>query len=100
MKLFKDSKNNVFCYMTEPNDDWLVDKIEITQSEFDAANAAYFAAAQKDYFNKMTYGQKRATEYPDIKEFCDAWVKNDDVALEVYRQKCLAVKAKYPKPTA
>jgi len=36
--------------------------------------------------------------YPEIGEFLDAWVKKDEVALEEYRKKCLAVKAQFPKP--
>lgn len=47
---------------------------------------------------KEQYKVKRMHEYPSSVEFLDAWVKNDEVALESYRQKCLAVKAKYPKP--
>lgn len=42
--------------------------------------------------------ENRKREYPPIVDFADAWVKQDDAALEEYRQKCLAVKAKYPKP--
>jgi len=42
--------------------------------------------------------KKRQTEYPDYREFLDAWVKRDDIALEAYRQKCLSVKSQYPKP--
>lgn len=41
---------------------------------------------------------KRINEYPDYRDFLDAWVKNDEKALEEYRQKCLNVKLKYPKP--
>lgn len=41
---------------------------------------------------------QRIREYPPISDFADAWVKQDEVALEEYRQACLAVKAKYPKP--
>lgn len=40
----------------------------------------------------------RKSEYPPIEDFVDAWVKNDDIGLEEYRNKCLSVKAKYPKP--
>jgi len=40
----------------------------------------------------------RKDAYPPIEDFADAWVKDDQVALEEYRQKCLAVKTKYPKP--
>ena len=42
--------------------------------------------------------ENRKREYPPIEDFADAWVKQDEAALEEYRQKCLAVKAKYPKP--
>jgi hypothetical protein len=42
--------------------------------------------------------KNRKLEYPPIEDFADAWVKQDEVALEEYRQNCLAVKAKYPKP--
>lgn len=45
-----------------------------------------------------SYAELRRTAYPFMAEFLDAWVKNDTAALEAYRQKCLAVKAKYPKP--
>jgi len=43
------------------------------------------------------YQRSRSSEYPPLEDFADAWVKNDEQALEEYRQKCLAVKAKYPK---
>lgn len=46
----------------------------------------------------LEYKQKRMHEYPKFAEFLDAWVKNDEQALEEYRQKCIAVKEKYPKP--
>lgn len=44
------------------------------------------------------YKMKRMHEYPPMTDFVDAWVKNDETALESYRQKCIAVKEKYPKP--
>jgi len=48
------------------------------------------------YF-KENYSSLREQAYPDWKEFADAWVKNDEIAMEEYRAKCLVVKAKYPK---
>ena len=42
--------------------------------------------------------ENRKREYPPIENFADAWVKQDENALEEYRQMCLAVKSKYPKP--
>lgn len=47
---------------------------------------------------KLEYKNNRKRAYPPIEDFVDAWVKNDDVALEEYRVKCLDVKDKYPKP--
>ena len=47
---------------------------------------------------KMSYRQLREREYPDIREYLDAVVKNDADQLKAYVDKCLAVKAKYPKP--
>lgn len=51
----------------------------------------------KTQYEDAEYQRLRAIEYPPIEDFADAWVKNDEQALEDYRQKCLAVKTKYPK---
>lgn len=45
---------------------------------------------------KNIQGQRK-NEYPPMADFLDAWVKQDQEALELYRQKCLDVKIKYPK---
>lgn len=47
---------------------------------------------------KLHYTVERMQNYPPVQEFLDAWVKDDKKALEDYRQKCLNVKEKYPKP--
>jgi hypothetical protein len=52
----------------------------------------------KSNFELVNYSKMRVKEYPPLADFADAWVKQDEVALEEYRQACLAVKAKYPKP--
>jgi len=44
------------------------------------------------------YQRQREQEYPDFKEYLDAVVKGDQVQMQAYIDKCLAVKAKYPKP--
>jgi hypothetical protein len=46
----------------------------------------------------IPYTELRAATYPPVADYLDAWVKNDNAALEKYRADCLAVKAKYPKP--
>lgn len=42
--------------------------------------------------------RKRREEYPPVGEYLDAVVKGDEVQVSLYVQKCLEVKAKYPKP--
>ena len=44
------------------------------------------------------YQRQRAPEYPDFKEYLDGIVKGDQAQIQSYIDKCLAVKAKYPKP--
>lgn len=44
------------------------------------------------------YDTSRKSEYPPIEEFIDGWVKDDIDQMNEYKAKCLAVKAKYPKP--
>lgn len=45
------------------------------------------------------YKYQRETEYPPMAEYLDAVVKGDQAQMHAYIEKCLAVKAKYPKPT-
>ncbi len=44
------------------------------------------------------YQRDRKQEYPPIEEYIDGVVKGDQDQINEYIQKCLAVKAKYPKP--
>lgn len=43
------------------------------------------------------YKELRRLEYPDFKDYLDGIVKNDQTQINLYIQKCQAVKAKYPK---
>lgn len=43
------------------------------------------------------YKELRKAEYPPMEEYIDAVVKGDVEAEKVYKAKCIAVKAKYPK---
>ena len=52
---------------------------------------------QKEWEN-TEYQRLRAKEYPDVKEYLDGLVKGDTEQMQEYIDKCLAVKAKYPKP--
>lgn len=44
------------------------------------------------------YQRDRSHEYPPMQDYLDGVVKGDQAQIDQYIQKCLAVKAKYPKP--
>jgi hypothetical protein len=45
------------------------------------------------------YQSQRAAEYPPMTDYIDGVVKGDQAQVQAYIDACLAVKAKYPKPT-
>ena len=47
--------------------------------------------------NFNLYADKRRREYPPVKEYLDGLVKGDQAQMQAYINKCLAIKAKYPK---
>jgi hypothetical protein len=96
MKHYKDSQGNVYAYAADGSQDDLIkpNLIPIEDNEVDAL----VRAKQQAAFDAQDYYRKRINSYPEMGEFVDAWVKGDEQALEEYRQKCLEVKAKYPKP--
>jgi len=53
---------------------------------------------QQDYDNKE-YQRLRAAEYPPMADYLDGVVKGDQAQIDKYIADCLAVKAKYPKPS-
>jgi hypothetical protein len=58
---------------------------------------AEVARLQQEWEN-TEYQRLRAPEYPDMKEYLDGLAKGDSEQMQAYIDKCLAVKAKYPKP--
>lgn len=46
------------------------------------------------------YQRDRRNEYPPIEDYIDGVVKGDQSQINEYINKCLAVKAKYPKPNS
>jgi hypothetical protein len=52
----------------------------------------------KKRFEDTEYQRLREKEYPDFKQYLDGIVKGDQEQIQAYIDKCLAVKAKYPKP--
>ena len=55
------------------------------------------AQKEQDYYNSLTYADKRKAEYPNFLDYIDGVVKNDQAQIQKYINDCLAVKAKYPK---
>ena len=51
-----------------------------------------------DTIPELTYAELRRNEYPPIEDYIDGIVKGDREQIDTYIQKCLEVKAKYPKP--
>lgn len=52
---------------------------------------------QMKQWKLLNYQLLREPLYPKQSEYLDAVVKNDDDAMQLYKDKCLAVKLKYPK---
>lgn len=96
MKHYKDSNNNLFGIedgQTVPEG-----LVEISKVEADRIGKENYEKTRAEEIANMDYVRQRLTAYPEVGEFVDAWVKNDQAALEEYRQKCLAVKEQFPKP--
>lgn len=86
----------VWAYESDGSQDHLVgEKISITE---DQANQLR-AHAEQQFFATLSYDEKRRSEYPPIVDYIDAVVKGDQAQIDAYVKACLAVKAKYPKPT-
>ena len=45
-----------------------------------------------------TYQELRAAAYPPLLDLIDGLVKDDAAQIQAYKDACLAVKEKYPKP--
>ena len=70
---------------TKPSEDEISQKIEELKAEYELTQ----------------YQRQRAPEYPDLKEFVDAYYwaqKGDNTKMNAYIVKCDTVKDKYPKP--
>ena len=52
---------------------------------------------QMKQWKLLNYQLLREPLYPKQSEYLDAMVKGDDLAIQLYKDKCIAVKVKYPK---
>jgi hypothetical protein len=88
---YKDTENNVYAYdETQTPAEGLT---AISEQEKDEL----LNQAQAAIFERMSYKERRRTEYPPIFDYIDGVVKSDQAQIDAYVAACLAVKAKYPK---
>ena len=59
----------------------------------------YNETAVQAYIDAHAYIAKRQAEYPNVIDYIDGVVKGDQAQINKYIADCLAVKAKYPKPS-
>jgi len=78
-------------------DNGIVAFTEADEAEFDAMAIA--RQAELAELAKTQYQRDRAAEYPSINNYIDGVVKGDQAQIQAYIDACLAVKAKYPKPS-
>jgi hypothetical protein len=96
MKHYKDADNKLFGI--EEGQPVPAGLTEITKAEADRIGKLNYEKFREEELAQIDYVRQRINNYPEMGEFVDAWVKNDQAALEEYRQKCLAIKAQFPKP--
>jgi len=87
---YKDTANNIHV-LDDPRYEYILPSgcVSITQEE---------AEALKPVPPEPTYADLRRAEYPPIEDLVDGLVKDDAAQVQAYKDACLAIKAKYPKP--
>lgn len=82
-KVVRDEQGNIVAF--GPNEDW-----------YEPAQG--FVVEDIEPVIQPNYKQLRAAEYPPITDLIDGLVKDGAVQIQAYKDACLAIKAKYPKP--
>jgi hypothetical protein len=99
MKLYKSPDNQVYAFEADGSQDHLILKnfVAITEEEANVIRKAQANKIDEDYFNSLSYAQKRSSEYPPMADYLDGIVKGDQSQIDAYIAACKAVKNKYPK---
>jgi hypothetical protein len=91
MKLFKDSKNNIFAYEADGSQDHLIQgKTSISQAQADEIHAK----KAKEKFDALTAQEKRQLEYPSFADQFDTLYHG---GYDAWKAMIDVVKNKYPK---
>ena len=100
MQHYKDANGKIYGFAEDGSQDSQkpAGLTPISDAEAAAQGILNFQAQQEESKANDDYIRQRLFSYPPMSDFIDAWVKDDQEALEEYRQACLAVKAQYPKP--
>ena len=91
------NKRLVRVYIDESVDSEGRPKYRYKELAFSTNDGQEYVEARLAKVKTSLYEELRTAEYPPMAEYLDAIVKGDVEAEEVYKAKCLAVKAKYPK---
>ena len=73
--------------------------LDETQSKPTEAEVLAEVSRLEAEWNATEYQRLRAAEYPPMSDYLDGVVKGDQAQVDKYVADCLAVKAKYPKPS-
>lgn len=105
---YRDTNNQLHFLDSEEFESFLpIGCVKLSDAEAAALAEKNQAAHDQVCFERMTYQQKRAPEYPPLVERIDGMVKQSSsdpavraegiAQVEAYDQTCLAVKARIPK---
>jgi hypothetical protein len=73
---------------------WVEGSVQVSDADIQAELSRMQAEV-----DAVAYKDQRAAEYPSMADYLDGIVKGDQAQVQAYIDACLAVKAKYPKPT-
>ena len=97
LEVVEGAKKLVRIYIDESADNEGSIKYRYKQLVFSINDSIEVIANRVEKVRANLYVELREAECPPMAEYLDAIVKGDIVAEEVYKAKCLAVKAKYLK---
>ena len=96
LEVVEGAKKLVRIYIDKSTDNEGNIKYRYKQLVFSINDSIEVIANRVEKVRANLYVELREAEYPPIAEYLDAIVKGD-IEAKVYKAKCLAVKAKYPK---